>query len=368
MLAAGANLDLVYRIDIEEEDGTTQGLVLPRDTRHLPEIAAEVGAAALMCDPIMSLVDANINNFKSQELRTALEPLRRAAEEAQIAVPALVHFNKSAGTDINSLIAGSRAWVEVARAVIAIAQDKEADDYTCIVSQAKNNLGRSDLTNLVYTIDSVTLETEEGEPAHVGRLRWTGESDVSAEELLNGQVGDPPRSENTLAIIDFVDEAGYAVTVQEVTDHFKDEIKYDTVKKTLARCVKRNELVSPSRGHYASVKTPKRKQKGPDSESPLYPPVPVSLVSPPQVGGVIGVSLTGTVGTRSGERDTGTLGTGVPRAGGRAPGRANTPTKSPSTNAESDDLPLTSCSVCFGPVADITGIGRHTTCQPKDGS
>lgn len=363
MLAAGANLDLVYRIDVEEDDGTVQGLILPRDCRHLPDIANEVDAAALMCDPIMSLVDGNINNFKSQELRTALEPLRRAAEEARIAVPALVHFNKSAGTDINTLIAGSRAWVEVARAVIAIAQDKEADDYTCIVSQAKNNLGRSDLPNLVYTIDSVELETdEEDNPAHVGRLRWTGESDVSVEDLLNGVTDNETLSDNTLAIIDFVEGAEQAVSVQEVADHFKDQIKYETVKKTLARCVKRSDLVSPSRGRYTSAKKPKATRKGRYSSSPLYPPVPVSPVSPPQVRGLIGVSLTGTVGTRSGVRDTGTLGTGDPRPGAHTHAREYDATgeeSSPQT-----EIPLTSCTVCFGPLVDVDGSRRHSTCQP----
>lgn len=366
MLAAGANLDLVYRVDVEEEDGTVKGLILPRDCRHLPTIAAQVQAAVLMCDPIMSLVDGNINNFKSQELRTALEPLRRAAEEARIAVPALVHFNKSAGTDINTLIAGSRAWVEVARAVIAIAQDKEADDYTCVVSQAKNNLGRSDLPNLVYTIDSVTLETDdEDEPAHVGRLRWTGETDISAEDLLNGATDGQGLSDNTLAIIDFVENAGYGLTVQEVADHFKDQIKYDTVKKTLARCAKRGDLVSPARGIYTSGKKPKTSRKAHDSRPPYIPPVPVSPVSPPQVRRLMEVSPEGTVETRSGERDAGTQGTRDPRAGAHTHAREYlTPDEETTPQAE---IPLTSCTTCHGPLIDINDTGRHTTCAAPEG-
>ena len=254
MLAAGANLDLVYRIDVEADDGTGAGLILPRDCRHIPAVAAQVEAAALMCDPLMSLIDDNINNFRAQELRKALEPLRRAAEEAQLSVPGLVHFNKGSGTDVNSAIAGTRAWVEVARAVIAIAQDKDADDYTCVVSQTKNNLGRLDLPNLVYTIDSVTLEAADDEPAHVGRLRWTGETDVTAEDLLSGAPDDRTLSDNTVAILDYVGECAGPVSVQEVADHFKDQIKHETVKKTLARSVKRGDLVSPRRGMYTTAK------------------------------------------------------------------------------------------------------------------
>jgi len=316
MLAAGANLDLVYRIDVEEDDGSAHGLILPRDCRHLPTIAADVNAAALMCDPVLSLVDTTINSFKGQELRTALEPLRRAAEEAHLAIPALVHFNKGAGGDVGTLIAGARTWSEVARAVVAIAQDKEADDYTCVVSQTKNNLGRLDLPNLVYTIDSVMLETDD-EPAQVGRLRWVGESDVSAEDLLTGDPADRTLSDNTLAIIDFVDGAANEVSVQDVTDYFKDRIKYDTVKKTLARCAKRGDLVSLSRGMYKTARKGNQQRNTPRITPPIYPPVPMSLVSPPLVNGGIGVSPGDTGGVPRSDGDTRDRDTGDARARAR---------------------------------------------------
>jgi len=346
MLAAGANLDLVYRIDVEEDDGSAHGLILPRDCRHLPTIAADVNAAALMCDPVLSLVDTTINSFKGQELRTALEPLRRAAEEAHLAIPALVHFNKGAGGDVGTLIAGARTWSEVARAVVAIAQDKEADDYTCVVSQTKNNLGRLDLPNLVYTIDGVGLETDDGETAHVGRLRWVGESDVSAEDLLTGDPADRTLSDNTLAIIDFVDDMGDVVSVQDVADHFKDRIKYPTIKQTLSRCAKRGDLVSPSRGMYKTAKKGNQRRNTLRTPPPIYPPVTMSPVSPPQVRGVIGVSpgdrgsVTADVGDTS-DGDTGD------RAGARARG-------------------ISSCTVCFGPLEDSDTTGRHPGCEPAE--
>lgn len=255
MLAAGANLDLVYRVDVETPDGF-DGLTLPRDCHHLPGTAAQVDAAALMCDPIVSLVDEAINSYRAPELRKALEPLRRYAEAAGLAVPALVHFNKNSDGDVATKIAGSRAWVEVARAVIAIVEDNEADDYTCVVDQRKNNLGRLDLANLTYTIDSVVLEASDGEDAHVGRLRWTGETDTTADELLNTKDGQRPLSDTSLAILDYVEDMK-SVTVQDVTNHFKDTVRYETVKKTLARLARRGQLVSPSRGLYATPKTAK---------------------------------------------------------------------------------------------------------------
>lgn len=363
MLAAGANLDLVYRIDVEAEDGTGTGLILPRDCRHIPDVAAQVDAAALMCDPLVSLIDDNISGFKAQELRRALEPLRRAAEQAQIAVPGLVHFNKSSGTDVNSAIAGARAWVEVARAVIAIAQDKEADDYTCVVSQTKNNLGRSDLPNLMYTIDSVTLETDDDVPAHVGRLRWTGETDVTAEDLLSGSPDDRGLSDNTISIIEWVESGERPVSVQEVADQFEGRIKYDTVKKTLARCAKRGDLVSPGHGQYMSVKAGKSRKKGHSSTPPTTPPVPVSPVSLSQVRSSRGVSPRETPGTRSRERDTRDTRDTVD-APERARTRDSPPTQPPSSPPE-PQVQLTACAICYRPIENDDGTGLCDRCEPE---
>lgn len=234
MLAAGANLDLVYRIDVMEDDGPT-GLSLPRDCRYLPEVAAEVKAAVLMCDPILSMVDDRINTNYAGELRGALTPLKAALEKADMAGIGLVHFNKSVDTDVMSKIAGSRAWGEVARAVIAIARDNDAEDqYTCVVDQIKNNLGRTDLPKLTYTLDSVALETKDGPDAHVARIRWTGETDTGAEEILARK----PRtntaaSGNIATVLDHLDEIDRASSPREIADAC--DLSRDTTKKILLR-------------------------------------------------------------------------------------------------------------------------------------
>jgi Replicative DNA helicase len=278
LLAAGANLDLVYRIDVDTDGGPTS-LNLPRDCRHLADIAAKVDAAVLMCDPILSLIDEVINTFKATELRHALEPLRRAAEAAGLAVVALVHFNKSTGTDVLSMISGSRAWGEVARAVIAIAHDKTADDYTCVVSQGKNNLGRNDLPHLTYTIDSVVLETSDGD-AHIGRLRWTGETEHSAEDILNrAHQTEQPLSDNAEQIVEYLAEFGHPLSAGAISDHFVGDIKPATVRQALRRLVDRKVLETPTRGNYTVSSASRARARIPSQSSHLSQPQ-VSPLSP----------------------------------------------------------------------------------------
>jgi hypothetical protein len=252
MLAAGANLDLVWRIDVEDE-GLPTGLSLPRDSRALPEIAREANAAMLMCDPILSLVDGQINPNHSKELRTALEPLKRAAEAANLAIPALVHFNKTRDVDVSSMIAGSRAWTEVARAMLAIARDEreETTEYTCIVSQVKNNLGRLDLPNLSYTIRDAVLETDEGD-AHIGRLVMLGETTTTAQDILQhrGNNGNSGTGGSAVVgqILSHLEAAGRGQSPKQIAD--ATGIKPATVRGTLRRMVDERLIHNPTSGVY----------------------------------------------------------------------------------------------------------------------
>ncbi|WP_199565088.1 AAA family ATPase [Spongiactinospora rosea] len=187
--AAGADLEKVFRVDVERPGGFDQ-LTLPRDCDELAEVITEIGVSLLAADPLLSLISSQIDSFKDQQLRTALEPLVRLADTTGCSVVGLAHFNKSANTDALNLITGSRAFSAVARAVLAIARDPQADDGSCVLSQAKNNLGRLDLPSLRYVVSTAEVATEEG-PAYVGKLDFTGESDRSVDDILAEGSGDP---------------------------------------------------------------------------------------------------------------------------------------------------------------------------------
>jgi hypothetical protein len=188
LYAAGADLDRVYRVDVEQ-DGKIDQLTLPSDTSALAHEIRQLGVALLAADPLLSLIHAGIDTHRDRDLRTALEPLARLADETKCAVVGLAHFNKSASSDALNLITGSRAFSAVARAVLAIARDTEADDGSCVLSQAKNNLGRLDLPSLRYVVNTAEVPTEEG-PAYVGRLEFTGESERSVTDILSDAAGD----------------------------------------------------------------------------------------------------------------------------------------------------------------------------------
>lgn len=247
MRAAGADTGMIYRIDAETADGMPAGLSLPVDTSQLPDVAADAGAAVLMCDPILSLVHGSINPNHAKELRTALEPLRHAAEQAGIAVVGLVHYNKTRDVDANSMIAGSRAWTEVARQIISIAKDEDAG--YCVVSQTKNNLGRRQDTSLTYTLVDTVIESEEGE-IRAGRLMWGDQTFTSAESILQRK---PPTEDRSSAdeILRYLADLGSAASPRDIAT--ETGVNYSTAKVTLSRMATRGQIRKLAGGLYAQV-------------------------------------------------------------------------------------------------------------------
>ncbi|GIG11626.1 AAA family ATPase [Catellatospora coxensis] len=218
LYAAGADLDMVYRVDVDN-DGAFDQLTLPRDCNGMAVEIEQLGVALLAADPLLSLIQAGIDTHRDRDLRTALEPLVKMADRTGCAVVGLAHFNKSDSRDALNLITGSRAFSAVSRAVMAIARDDGAGDGSCVMSQVKNNLGSLDVPSLRYIIESVEVPTEEG-PASTGRLVFTGESDRSVADILSesGDQADSREERSSAAswLVGFLMQAGGEAAKKDV--------------------------------------------------------------------------------------------------------------------------------------------------------
>lgn len=263
MIVAGADMSKVMHIAIDPDSGAVGNPVIPKDCPELVKLAQKIDAGAIMFDPLLSCIDDSIDVNKPQSLRTALEPLRRAAERAGCAIFALNHMNKTTGGDMLSKVAGSRAFVEVARSVIGLArlseESEDGDDLgdgqkCCVATQLKNNLGRMDLPNLKYTIDGVACETDDGED-FFPRVRFLGETSTSAEEASK-ESGSADRgiSDRMQAVVAFVKadfiRTKMATATQQVCQAF-DEVNPATLRGILMRAKGKGLLVSPRFGVWA---------------------------------------------------------------------------------------------------------------------
>jgi hypothetical protein len=213
LVAAGANLDMVFRADVLTDETMIGALSLPLDIAALFGEAEARGVALLACDPLLSLLSDRIDANKEQQLRRALEPLKSAAELGACTVVGLAHWNKSGGTDPLSMIIGARAWTGVARAVHSLARDPADEDGGCVLSLDKCNVGPTwpAIPALRYVIRTKEVDTQDG-LAEVGALEFTGETTRGVRDILAEAATDPAdrteRDEAAAWLTDYLTEHG----------------------------------------------------------------------------------------------------------------------------------------------------------------
>jgi hypothetical protein len=80
LIAIGADLDLVHRVDVVTETDELVSISLPRDVEALTEEIIRIGVGLLSVDPVMSVLSSGLDTHKDREVRLALEPLGRLAD------------------------------------------------------------------------------------------------------------------------------------------------------------------------------------------------------------------------------------------------------------------------------------------------
>ena len=183
LMAAGADLALVYRVNVTTTEGTEGSLSLPRDLTELERLTRERDVALILLDPLLSRLDAALDTHKDAEVRQALEPLVRLASATDAVVLGLIHVNKSTTSDPLTMLMGSRAFAAVARSVLFVMADPD-DENRRLLGTPKNNLGRCDLQTLAFRIVGAKVaETPEGE-VWTGKVEWLGETAQTIREAI----------------------------------------------------------------------------------------------------------------------------------------------------------------------------------------
>ncbi len=237
LIAAGADLARVHQVEVLTADNITVGLSLPRDLAGVEHAARQVDAGMLLLDPLMSRLDESLDSHRDAEVRRALEPLAALADRCNMAVVGIIHHNKSGATDPLQLVMGSRAFTAVARSVHTVVRDPDDDaGERRLFGTPKNNLGRTDLPTLTFTIAGYRVETEEGD-AWTGRVVW---GDDRAESIAHAmeRSNDNDRTATAEAaawLEDYLKANGRAASADVKKDGAREGHSYDSLKRARQR-------------------------------------------------------------------------------------------------------------------------------------
>jgi hypothetical protein len=235
LIAAGADLAKVYRVEVLTPEEIHVGLSLPRDNYAAERAAREVSAALLLLDPLISRL-GDLDTHRDSEVRLALEPLVAVAGRTGMAILGLIHHNKSGSADPLHLVMGSTAFSAVARSVHTVVSDPDDDsDSRRLFGTPKNNLGRTDQPTLSFTVASEGIATDEG-TAWTGRIEWGEERTDSIAETMRRahDVGEDRSASREAAewLEDYLSsEGGSAFSADIKREGAKAGHSYDSLKR-----------------------------------------------------------------------------------------------------------------------------------------
>lgn len=205
--AMGANLDRIWAITTLSSTDGPRAPQIPDDLPLIESWIIEMKATLVVFDPLMPYLPSKINSFRDQDIRRALFPLAELAERTGTAIVVVRHLNK--GSSPNPLYrgGGSIGIIGAARSGLLVAKDPE-DPETKILCQTKSNLSKEAIS-LAFRV--------EGNEAGATRIAWIGQSDATAQDLLNSEsesrsIGPGARAREFLRIV-LVDGPGPAAEI-----------------------------------------------------------------------------------------------------------------------------------------------------------
>jgi putative DNA primase/helicase len=208
LAAAGADLARVHVCQgaVNADDGDADAPAAVILERHIEELRAALDEVAdcrlIVFDPLPDYIAGDENN--SAEVRRALVPLARLAQERNVAVLAVLHQNKKNDLTTVQRIAGSGAFAQIARVVLSIGTHPEdADKETGkrrIMLVSKNNYGQRDVGQ-AYEIET----RSNGQPGLVWQAGLvTMDADEIARRPTGGREHEERRGEAVDALRDLL--------------------------------------------------------------------------------------------------------------------------------------------------------------------
>lgn len=243
LIAARADPKDVFKLAVKSTvDDTTAETVpaLPLDIELIREAVLETGARLIIIDPISSTLGGDLH--KLADVRRGLDPLAALAQELELAVIAIMHFNKGTG-NVSDKLSGSHAFRDLSRSVLLFATDDETGRR--IVSVDKSNYSAERGSSFAFNLRTVMVETDDGDSTSVAQVEDLGDTDLSVNDIVNrstGDADDDDRSDSERWLISYLETGGGAALAKDIRKASNsDGLSWDSVKRVSTRITDKNK-------------------------------------------------------------------------------------------------------------------------------
>lgn len=195
LYAAGADLALVETIEDDAEPFDLRG------EARLRELIRQNDYRLLFIDALLDVLGADVDDWRSRDVRARLRPLRRLARELDVCALGSLHPNKGGRSSFRDLVSGSHAFNASSRSSLLLAEHPDDEDRRVLV-RGKGNLSVAP-PSFEFAIEGCDLEIN-GHEFSLPVVTAEVDGDLSVEDIVKPQREAPVRA--TLA--DEIDAIG----------------------------------------------------------------------------------------------------------------------------------------------------------------
>ncbi|MCC6912343.1 MAG: AAA family ATPase [Rhodospirillaceae bacterium] len=183
LLAADADLSKIKFLHGANAGGLQQMFAIEEHLAALASAVKETGAKFVSLDPLLSYLGLKTNSYSDHQVKWALTPLLKLAEELKFTALGVWHFNKTAGKIALHKGGGSIGFAGTARTVLQVTRNPDDPFQKEYVLSAPKMSHGPKPKGRIFGIETVAVN--EGQAScSVGRIKWTGISNFTPDELV----------------------------------------------------------------------------------------------------------------------------------------------------------------------------------------
>jgi hypothetical protein len=207
LLAAGADMSKIIKVQavVASADEPARKFSLQNDLAALQELVEEIGDVVLIIiDPASSYMGGTLDGRQNVQVRNVLDPISKLAEDCNVAVLSVSHFNKGTSAKAVNRVMDSTAFVTAPRAVWGVFPDPDDMELEArLFVQLKSNMGPPNLPGWSYKMQMKTAgKDQQGKAVDATCIVWTGKAILTADQIVAAEnEKGAPRTDEAVAFL-----------------------------------------------------------------------------------------------------------------------------------------------------------------------
>ena len=233
----------VYKVQAAYEDGKERKFSLQDDLHKLKAACLEVSNVGLIIiDPASSYMGGKLDGRQNTQVRAVLDPISKLAEDLNVAVLSVTHFNKGTAAKAIHRVMDSAAFVTAPRAVFGVFPDPDdglGEEAQFVDTKnfvpLKTNIGPlRHCPGWKYHMEQVSAGTDhrDGSAIMATRIVWDGKAEMTADEIVAAENAKPsPRLNEAIAFLREMLANGPKLVNEIKAQGARNEIAEETLKR-----------------------------------------------------------------------------------------------------------------------------------------